>query len=76
MDILKHLKNNYGPWGWMGQRVHDAAGINWLLPLDFIISCDYGTDLPYCFREEDVFSVEKISKVRKNWSNEGSGIAI
>ncbi|MGB3057512.1 MAG: ATP-grasp domain-containing protein, partial [Candidatus Omnitrophota bacterium] len=68
--IVEYLKEKYGPWGWMGQRAHDAAGINRVLPLDFIISCDYGTDIPYYFREEDVFSVEKQTGARKNWSNE------
>ncbi|MFQ5952608.1 MAG: hypothetical protein ACE5JK_04285, partial [Candidatus Omnitrophota bacterium] len=69
-DIARYLKDKYGPWGWMGQRAHDGLGINRVLPLDFIISCDYGTDIRYYFREEDVFSVEKRHGIRKDWSNE------
>jgi predicted ATP-grasp superfamily ATP-dependent carboligase len=68
--IAAYLREKYGPWGWMGQRAHDAAGINRILPLDFIISCSYGTDLKHYFREEDLYSVEKHHPVRKNWSNE------
>ena len=69
-NIADYLKNKYGKWGWMGQRAHDASGINNILPLDFIVSCDYGTEIPHYFKEEDVFSVEKILGIRKNWSNE------
>jgi predicted ATP-grasp superfamily ATP-dependent carboligase len=69
-NITDYLRDKYGPWGWMGQRAHDACGINHILPLDFIISCDYGTDIPYYFREDDVFSVEKQEGIRKDWSNE------
>ncbi|MGB2599626.1 MAG: ATP-grasp domain-containing protein [Candidatus Omnitrophota bacterium] len=69
-NITEYLKEKYGPWGWMGQRAHDACGINGVLPLDFIISCDYGLDIKYYFREDDVFAVEKKIEVRKDWSNE------
>ncbi|MFH1305318.1 MAG: hypothetical protein ABIH74_02835, partial [Candidatus Omnitrophota bacterium] len=69
-NIIEYLKDKYGPWGWLGQRAHDAEGINRILPLDFIISCDYGTEVPHYFREDDVFSVEKQSGIRKDWSNE------
>ncbi|MFH1309081.1 MAG: ATP-grasp domain-containing protein [Candidatus Omnitrophota bacterium] len=69
-NITEYLREKYAPWGWMGQRAHDALGINALLPLDFIISCDYGIELKHYFREEDVFSVEKQCKIRQDWSNE------
>ncbi len=69
-DIAEYLREKYGKWGWLGQRAHDAHGINSVLPLDFIISCDYGTDVPYYFREQDVFSVEKKENTRRDWSNE------
>jgi len=68
--ITEYLRDKYSPWGWMGQRAHDALGIDRILPLDFIVSCDYGTDIPHYFREEDVFSVEKKRNIRKDWSNE------
>ena len=69
-SITGYLHDRYGPWGWIGQRAHDAAGINRILPLDFIISCDYGLDIPLYFREKDVFSVEAWQGIRKDWSNE------
>ncbi len=68
--ITEYLREKYGKWGWLGQRAHDAAGINNILPLDFIVSCDYGTDVPFYFREENVFSIEKRNRIRKDWSNE------
>ncbi|MFC1570379.1 ATP-grasp domain-containing protein [Candidatus Omnitrophota bacterium] len=69
-NITGYLREKYGRWGWMGQRAHDAVGINDILPLDFIISCDYGKEVPYYFSEDDVFSGEKKIGIRKNWSNE------
>ncbi len=71
--IVDYLRDKYGNWGWMGQRAHDGAGIDRVLPLDFMISCDYGAEIPYYFREEDVFSVEKRLGLRKDWSNEDLG---
>jgi len=68
--IASYLKEKYGSWGWMGQRAHDAEGIDRILPLDFIISCNHGTDTPIYFSEENVFSVEKENGVRRDWSNE------
>jgi hypothetical protein len=68
--VAEHIKDKYSPWGWMGQRAHDAEALNRVLPLDFIISCNYGKEVPLFFRENDVFSVEKINGIRKNWSNE------
>lgn len=69
-NISEYLKEKYGVWGWLGQRAHDAEGINHILPLEVIISCNYGREVPLFFNAEDVFSVEKKKKVRKNWSNE------
>lgn len=69
-NITQYLKERYGAWGWLGQRAHDAEGINHILPLDFIISCNYGREVPIFFDEKDVFSVEKVKGIRKNWSNE------
>lgn len=66
----EYLLEKYGKWGWMGQRAHDAVGINHILPLDFIISCQHGEEVTQYFREKDVFSAEKQIGVRKNWSNE------
>jgi predicted ATP-grasp superfamily ATP-dependent carboligase len=69
-DITQYLKEKYSPWGWLGQRAHDAEGINRVLPLDFIISCSYGQDTREYFREKDVYCIEKSYKIRKDWSNE------
>lgn len=75
-NIAGYLKDKYSPWGWLGQRAHDAAGINNILPLDFIISCDYGTDIPYYFRREDVFAVEEQTYCRRDWSNEDLNLSL
>lgn len=68
--IGDYLRERYGAWGWLGQRAHDASGINKILPLDLIISCYHGREISHYFREEDLFSVEGYKKTRKNWSNE------
>lgn len=69
-SIAEYLHERYGPWGWMGQRGHDAEGINRRFPLDFIISCNYGREMPLFFREKDIFSIEKMNGRRNDWSNE------
>ena len=69
-DIFEYLKDRYSYWGWLGQRAHDAAAINRVLPLDFILCCDYGIEVPLYFNEHDILSLEKELGVRKNWSNE------
>ncbi len=69
-NISEYLHDKYGAWGWVGQRAHDASGINSVFPLDFIVSCDYGADTPLYFAKEDVFSMEKNKLIRKDWSNE------
>jgi len=68
--IAVYLKEKYGRWAWLGQRAHDAEGINRVIPLDFIISCDYGEEVPLFFDETDIFSIEKKDNHRKEWSNE------
>ncbi|MBD3426441.1 MAG: ATP-grasp domain-containing protein [Candidatus Omnitrophica bacterium] len=68
--ISEYLIEKYGKWGWLGQRAHDACGINRILPLDLIICCDHGRELPVYFRPEDVYSVEGGTGIRRDWSNE------
>ncbi|MBD3379991.1 MAG: ATP-grasp domain-containing protein [Candidatus Omnitrophica bacterium] len=68
--IAEYLAERYSPWGWMGQRAHDAAGINAFIPLELIISCDHGREVPLFFDEKKVFSLEKLDNRRRNWSNE------
>lgn len=67
--IANYLKENYGIWGWLGQRAHDACCINSILPFDFIVSCDNGKEREVFF-EGRMFSVEKADSVRRDWSNE------
>lgn len=68
-EIYNYLRNKYKAWGWVGQRAHDASGINAVFPLDFIVSCDYGSDTDEFF-SGNVISLEKLTNERKNWSNE------
>ena len=70
VKFVEYLKDKYGPWGWMGQRAYDACGVNLIMPLDFIISCDYGVETGDFIDNNKVFSLEKSAGVRKNWSNE------
>lgn len=58
-------------WGWFGQRAHDALGIAELVPLNFIVCCDWGQDTEILSqRFKNIFSLEKNSQIRRNWSNE------
>lgn len=58
-------------WGWFGQRAHDALGITELLPLDFIVCCDWGQDTDILNqRLKNIFSLEKNKRIRRNWGNE------
>ncbi len=75
-DIPRYLSERYSPWGWMGQRAHDAEAINRILPLDIIISCNYGREVPLFFSDENIFSVERSNGIRKNWSNEDLASAL
>ena len=68
--IVDYLRDRYSPWVWIGQRAHDACGINRVLPLDMIVSCDRGKDLALFFPEGQVHSVEGPGGPRRNWSNE------
>lgn len=68
--ITNLLKMRSERWAWIGQRAHDALGINKILPLEFIVSCDMGLETGIFFRENDVYSLEKKKRHRKDWSNE------
>ncbi|MFC1668021.1 ATP-grasp domain-containing protein [Chlamydiota bacterium] len=67
--VIDYLREEYKTWGWIGQRAHDGSAINSVLPLDFIISCDFGRETEHYFSQK-IFSLEKVSRIRKNWSNE------
>jgi hypothetical protein len=69
-DFAGYLKERYGPWVWMGQRASDAYGINRVLPLDMMVTCDFGREVSLFFDPVNVFSLEKGLGVRKDWSNE------
>ena len=73
-NFSEYLLDKYGVWGWLGQRAHDAEGIHNILPLDFIISCDFGLEIDHFHAKKDVYSIEKKNKIRKNWSNEDLGL--
>ena len=61
-------------WGWLGQRGHDSVGIDSLVPLQFILSCDYGSDIEQLKKRSVILSIEKYKKkslyVRNKWSNQ------
>lgn len=64
-------------WGWFGQRAHDALGIAELLPLDFIVCCDWGQDTDMLSQKlKNVFSLEKNKRIRQNWGNEDMNKAL
>jgi len=67
--IINYLKDRYKIWGWVGQRAHDAVGINEILGLDFIICCDHGIETEYYFKKK-LISLEKLGHNRLFWSNE------
>jgi len=56
--------------GWCGQRALDCAGLSQLLPIDFIVCCDYGQDISELEKQVPIFSVEKAESIRRNWSND------
>ena len=55
-------------WSWWGQRAHDALGLNEILNFDFLVCCDWGSDIHNLWGEK-VISIEKITGCRKNFSN-------
>lgn len=55
--------------GWCGQRALDCVGLSQLLPMDFIVCCDYGQDVSELESQIPIFSIEKMNSIRKNWSN-------
>ncbi len=70
----KTVSKEDAAWGWLGQRGHDSVGIDTLIPIQFILSCDYGSDIEQMKKRSLVFSVEKYKKkslyVRNKWSNQ------
>lgn len=56
---------------WIGQRAIDCIGLHLLLPINMIISCDYGQESEWVadLVGANIFSLEKESGTRKVWSN-------
>ncbi len=75
-SLLNRVKSlfrsqKYVCWGWFGQRAHDALGVAELVPLDFIVCCDWGQDTHILNRRiKKIFSLEKNNRIRRNWGNE------
>ncbi|MBN1352669.1 ATP-grasp domain-containing protein [candidate division KSB1 bacterium] len=65
---LQHLNRNWLR-GWCGQRALDCIGLSRIVPIDFIICCDYGQDISELAKQITVFSIEQSNFVRENWSN-------
>lgn len=68
-ELIQYIKSEYDKWGWIGQRSHDAVGIDKILGLDFIVSCDYGKETRDFFNK-NLISLEKKDSRRLSWSNE------
>lgn len=64
-SIFKGLK-----FAWFGQRAMDCLGLEKYLNLDFILSCDYGWDTETFIKKGiKVFSIEKETYIRENWTS-------
>lgn len=55
--------------GWIGQRALDCVGLSQILPIHFIVCCDYGMDIAEWGADKFFLSIEKKDGVRRNWSN-------
>lgn len=66
-DYIKNLSENK-KWSWWGQRAHDALGLNEMLEFDFLVSCDWGSDIEEIWGEK-VVSIEKQNNSREDYSN-------
>ena len=75
MNFPDYLKGTYCKWAWLGQRAHDGWGVNHVLGLDLIISCDEGLETKLFF-DKTWFSLEAEKKKRLNWSNEDLGSSL
>jgi hypothetical protein len=76
MDVIKYMAEKYSPWGWVGQRSHDAAVISRYLPLGAVLSCDSGSETDLFLRGVPFFSLEKHVPLRRNWSNNDLDMAL
>lgn len=54
---------------WLGTRAVDAKSLESIVPIDLIISCDYGSDVAEIEKNIPVFSVEKNTGVKHSWNN-------
>ncbi len=56
-------------FGYQGLRATDSIAVSALLPLSFIIACDFGTDTAHYDRELRFFSLERGKGVRSLWTH-------
>lgn len=54
---------------WIGTVAAETIPFDRILPIDAIITCDYGSDVQQIESQKDVFSWEKILGVRHSWNN-------
>lgn len=56
---------------WMGQRLSDILGLDELLPIGTILSCDFGSDGRIYQKSHgtQIISLEDQTGIRQNWSN-------
>lgn len=74
LDKLRSLFKEYN-WSWWGQRTHDALGLNHLIDFEFLVSCDWGSDIDDIWGDK-VISLELSSGKRTNYSNEEINYAL
>jgi ATP-grasp domain-containing protein len=54
---------------WLGTRAVDAISFESIIPIDLIVSCDYGSDVAEIEKTRAVYSLEKNKGVKHCWNN-------
>ncbi|MFQ6111165.1 MAG: ATP-grasp domain-containing protein [Nitrospinota bacterium] len=67
--LLSPFEGEACEFGYQGLRATDSIAISPLLPLSFIIACDYGLDTAHYDRELRFFSLERGKGVRSLWTH-------
>jgi len=76
--LIEYIRHRIGKAriGWHGQRALDCLTIDPILPVDFIVSCDYGMDVRALESTRKIFSIERKHALREVWSNESMNQAL